>query len=95
MSGAALQPGTVAVAPPDHHLLVVDGHIRLSREPAESGYRPSVDALFRSAAFARGPRVIGVVLSAARRRRCRGMVTIASRGGTVVAQDPQDALHAE
>ena len=56
-------PGVVYLAPPDHHLVVNDGHFALTREPKQHLYRPSVDALFMSAAHAFGPRVAGVVLS--------------------------------
>ena len=35
--GETIRPGHIYVAPPDHHLLVNDGHIRLSRGPREVG----------------------------------------------------------
>jgi two-component system chemotaxis response regulator CheB len=58
-----IQQGYIYVAPPDHHLLLEQGHMHIVRGPKENHYRPSVDALFRSAAITYGPRVIGVVLT--------------------------------
>jgi two-component system chemotaxis response regulator CheB len=93
VDGEPLRPGRVYVAPNDHHLLVLDGQIRLTRGPAENGHRPAIDPLFRSVARAFGRRAVGVVLSGSRDDGAAGLATIAAHGGAAVVQDPSDALY--
>jgi two-component system, chemotaxis family, protein-glutamate methylesterase/glutaminase len=87
-----LQANCITVAPPDHHVLVVDGRLRLNRGPRENGCRPAADPLFRSAAMARDSGVIGVVLSGSLDDGVSGLRAIKEAGGITVVQDPHDAL---
>lgn len=91
--GEPLEHGRIYTARPSHHLLVVDGVVRLSHGPTENGHRPAVNALFRSAAIARGAAVTGVLLSGVLDDGVSGLHAIVQRGGRVVVQDPDDALY--
>jgi two-component system chemotaxis response regulator CheB len=91
--GDAIAPGRLYVAPPDHHMLLERGYIRVTRGPKENRFRPAVDPLFRSAAYVYGTRAVGVVLSGALDDGTSGLWVMKLRGSTTVVQEPADALY--
>jgi two-component system chemotaxis response regulator CheB len=90
--GGAARRGVIHVAPPDQHLLVDRGRLRLFRGPKEHFARPAINPLFRSAAIAFGPAAVAVVLTGRLDDGAAGARAIKACGGAVVVQDPLDAV---
>lgn len=89
--GDRIIPGHIYVPTPDRHLLVEADRIRVTRGPKENRARPSVDVLFRSAAYAFGPRVTGIVLSGNLDDGTAGLWSVKDRGGIAIVQSPDEA----
>ena len=89
--GDAIRPARIYVAPPDRHMLVEPGRVRLTRGPRENWARPAIDPLFRSAARSYGTGAVGVVLTGGLNDGTAGLYEIKRAGGTAVVQDPADA----
>lgn len=91
-TGIAPQSGMIYVAPPDHHLLLENGLLRLFRGPKEHFARPAIDPLFRSAALHSGRGVVGVILTGMLDDGSAGLNAIKACGGTAIVQDPEEAF---
>ncbi|WP_116452011.1 protein-glutamate methylesterase/protein-glutamine glutaminase [Blastococcus litoris] len=94
--GTPLVPGTVHLAPGDHHLVVRGGarglHTGLNQGPPENFCRPAVDPLFRSAVTAFDGAVLAVVLTGMGSDGRNGAGEIRAAGGTVLVQDQHTSV---
>ena len=89
-TGDILRPGSVFIAPPNHHLMVTKhGRLELSSSGAEKVHyaRPSAEPLFASVAEIYQKHAIAVVLTGGDGDGSFGVQIIKERGGIVIAQD--------
>jgi two-component system chemotaxis response regulator CheB len=93
VDGERFARGRVYIAPPDSHLLLKTATMLVRKGARENRSRPAIDPLFRSAAVAHGPRVIGVVLTGMLDDGTAGLIAIKRCGGVTVVQDPKDAAY--
>jgi two-component system chemotaxis response regulator CheB len=89
--GSPLVPGTVHLAPGDHHLVVRANNrgtqTSLNQAPPENFCRPAVDPLFRSVVTAYDGAVLAVVLTGMGSDGRNGAAEVRAAGGTVLVQD--------
>jgi len=91
--GAKFKKGVVYLAPPDYHLLIENDRMLVKRGPKENRFRPSIDALFRSAAYNYGSRVIGIILTGLLDDGTSGLWSIKRLGGVALVQNPSEAMY--
>jgi two-component system, chemotaxis family, protein-glutamate methylesterase/glutaminase len=87
-----IQSGYLYLPESGSHLAFHDGMVYPSAQPRENRFRPAIDVLFRTAAQAYGPRVIGVLLTGYLDDGTSGLGIIKEAGGTTIVQDPADAM---
>ncbi len=95
--GDVLRPGLCLLAAAGQHLVLRKQYNRtvlahLSRDPAESLHRPSVDVLFQSAAEAYGERVLGVVMTGMGNDGRQGAGCIKAQGGVVLTEAEESCV---
>lgn len=90
------------MAPPDRHLEIAGGRLRLGMGPERHSCRPSVDVLFESLARDMGPHTIGCLLTGMGKDGASGLLELKQRGALTLAQDeatsvvfgmPGEAIH--
>ena len=90
-----LSPGHAYVAPGHSHMTFSQSErglvIRLDHKAPINRHRPSVDALFHSAAAVVGPRGIGVLLTGMGRDGADGLLAMRKAGAFTIAQDEQSS----
>ena len=95
VDGEQLQPGTIYVAPGDHHMTVrhsASPQLRIVDGSPVNFCRPAVDPLFASVASTFGPATLAIVLTGMGQDGAVGARAIADTGGSVIAQDEASSV---
>jgi two-component system chemotaxis response regulator CheB len=94
--GQAVEPGMVFLAPAGRHLsLRREGagvRTHLDIRPLDTPHRPSVDALFQSAADVYGDHVLGVVMTGMGSDGRDGSAWIKARGGSILTEAEESCI---
>jgi two-component system chemotaxis response regulator CheB len=79
--------GEIIMAPPDRHLTVGQGRLRVTNAPLRNLCRPSIDELFESIARECGSHAIACLLTGMGKDGAAGLLAIRQSGGQTIAQD--------
>jgi two-component system chemotaxis response regulator CheB len=96
VSDMPVKPGTVYIAPGDHHMEVTrrgtDVFTKLHSGPPENFCRPAVDVLFRSVARVYGAATLAVIMTGMGQDGKRGAEALRTAGAEIVAQDEASSV---
>jgi two-component system chemotaxis response regulator CheB len=84
--------GRLILAPPDFHMVLQGGRLRLTRDAERHSCRPSVDVLFESVARELGSSVAGCLLTGMGKDGAEGLLAIHRAGGATLAQDEETSV---
>jgi two-component system, chemotaxis family, protein-glutamate methylesterase/glutaminase len=84
--------GAVVLAPPDHHLRVANGQLRLGRDAERHSCRPSVDVLFESLALDMPRQVVACLLTGMGKDGAKGLLQLRKAGALTIAQDEASSV---
>lgn len=90
-----IKAGHIYVSTADYHMILQYDQILIEKGPKENRFRPSIDVLFRSAAYVYGSRVIGLILSGMLNDGSSGLWTIHRLGGITIVQNPETSAFPE
>ncbi|MCX7733538.1 MAG: chemotaxis-specific protein-glutamate methyltransferase CheB [bacterium] len=91
--GDLIEPGKILVAPGGVHTRVEKGGIiRITDQPKDAIYKPSIDIAMETAAEVFGSRTIGVILTGMGNDGSKGVVKIKNKGGKVIVEDEKSAV---
>ena len=91
--GMRVEANRVYTIPPNRHLVLDRGLLRLTSLRARRGLRLPIDTFFRSLAADQGELAIAIILSGSGSDGTLGLQAIHGAGGLVVVQDPATAAY--
>ena len=77
----------IVMPPPDRHLTVNQGRLRVNKTPQRHLCRPSIDELFESVARECGSQAIACLLTGMGKDGAAGLLAVRKNGGQTIAQD--------
>jgi two-component system response regulator WspF len=82
-----LDPGRILLAGGERHVQLSGGRLRLTDEPTDAVFRPSVDVFFRSVATSWRKQALGVLLTGMGSDGALGLLEMRRAGMSTIAQD--------
>ncbi|MDC9823105.1 chemotaxis response regulator protein-glutamate methylesterase [Devosia sp. ZB163] len=94
--GDVVEPGRVLIAPGGHHMTLQRSGTRYTVQvvdgPHVSRHKPSVDVMFRSAAYGAGRNALGIILTGMGDDGAKGLLEMKQAGAATLAQDEESSV---